>query len=1539
MKYLIIYILSALLLFNYTLFSQSLSVFGIDASEYPLVKAKYYAFDKEGNQITNLSAGDFSILDNGIPTNVEFLSCPPPSPSPVISGVITIDVSGSMTGQNILNAKEAAKAWINALPEDNSECAVTSFTTSNYIHQDFTDDKEKLLEAVQSLKAGGGTDFNAGFIKEAAGALLTAEQAEHKKVIIFLTDGHADGNQTEIINKANEIGAIVFCVTLGTKCPDILRNISEQTGGQWFENITTVEQAKDVFLTIMQISRGSEPCDIHWTGKGCEEFRHLEAGIPALGIKANTSYIIEDLALPSMFVSPSSGLPFGKVLPGTNLQKKVTITAKKLPITVNGAVSDNPRFKVIDFGGKTLPFDLDIEQSAELTVEFSPLDSALTYAKIEIESNACGGNFIYCRGGFPGVYGETPPLRVTHPNGGEIFAAGSDTLITWEGILPQDTVVIEFSSDNGTFWKTIKEKAVNLETLWDELPLIESDRCLIKVSQWEDKQNADTLPDTEWINRYGGSKEDKAFAILQTIDRGFLIAGYTNSSNGDVKGNNGKYDYLIVKTDENGKLQWTKNLGGSEEDYATALCETIDNGYVIAGYTWSSDGDVSKNNGEFDFWFVKLNAEGHIQWEKSYGGSKNEWLQSIDFTSDGGFIAAGFTESRDGDLEEMKGMWDYWIVKLDGDGNLVWQKTFGGSSSDEAYCVKEVSSGGYIAAGYTFSNDGDISQNKGTMDGWVVRLDGDGNLLWEQCYGGSDFERLYAVSETPDGFIFAGDAASSDGDVSENKGRGDMWIVNTDENGSIIWESSFGGSSYDAAFDITRAYDGGFVAAGLTGSIDGDVSNPKGENDFWLVKTDEQGSLIMEKSFGGGQIERGTAVMITSDRGIAAAGYTVSNGGDFPNKKGNADFCAVKLPGIAVPLQEDVSDSVFSIVMPRSVSKDVNMGQVLVHDIKDSLVNTFFTNTGTMKIRIDSLSISGGDAAHFGIARNIYSEEIYPGSSASAEFSFHPQSPGMKNAEILIHTQSGTVKQSITGEGIEKSIETLTSLIDFGKVYIGTKKDTLLSAVIKNTGTTALNINDVINAGPDNEQFEIVSGGGSFLLNPGETRVMQLRFSANSLGRTSGELHFEYEGTGSPAKVQLFGEAFKVTPVLTTNSPICTGDNLYIYADTIPNAEYYWSGPDGFTSNAQNVVIKNAMQYNSGTYSLYTKLLGLSGGPVYSDTTSINVEIATTLVSPGDSSFIFVGEAERIGDYIRLTEARKWNGGSIWLKNRFTVKVDFATTFAFKTQYGDNATETHETSIPGADGIAFVMQNHNYPVLGEIGGALGYTGITNSLAVEFDLYQNEYDPNGNHAAVQSMGAEPNIPEHDIENQTLGISTDMIEIEHNKMYYAKIEYEWTSKKLIIYLDSTKEFLTPVLTVENIDLTEHLMLEEGEYVYLGITSSTGKAWQEHLIYDWEIPCNNQLVNVPEKYNKSTAAVLISPNPCTDFVNISIPAEKFSEAKINIINILGQQAAVKKSKSDFSGSIHYRFDTSNLPAGAYIITITNEGRTESFPLRVVR
>ncbi len=350
------------------------------------------------------------------------------------------------------------------------------------------------------------------------------------------------------------------------------------------------------------------------------------------------------------------------------------------------------------------------------------------------------------------------------------------------------------------------------------------------------------------------------------------------SDNFDIPGNHGEDDFWIVKLDAQGNIQWQKSLGGSENDRAKSIQQTTDGGYIVAGNTLSNDGNVSGNHGRNDFWIVKLDELGTIQWQKTLGGSEGARAESIQQTTDGGYIVGGTSWSNDGDVSGNHGEDDFWIIKLDASGSIQWQKSLGGSESEQPQSIQQTTDGGYIIAGYTWSNDGDVSGNHGGGDFWIVKLDGSGTIQWQKSLGGSGFDTAQSIQQTTDG----GYIANGYGSIAGNHGTVDFWIVKLDAPGNIQWQKSLGGSTDDLGESIQRTTDGGYIVAGSSRSDDGDVSGNHGDSDFWIVKLDGSGTIQWQKSLGGSEDDRAESnIQQTTDGGYIIAGRSESNDGDI----------------------------------------------------------------------------------------------------------------------------------------------------------------------------------------------------------------------------------------------------------------------------------------------------------------------------------------------------------------------------------------------------------------------------------------------------------------------------------------------------------------------------------------------------------------------------------------------------------------------------------------------------------------------------------
>ena len=432
-------------------------------------------------------------------------------------------------------------------------------------------------------------------------------------------------------------------------------------------------------------------------------------------------------------------------------------------------------------------------------------------------------------------------------------------------------------------------------------------------------------PTIQWQKALGGSESDLARCVQQTMDGGYVVAGYTVSYNGDVVGNHGVNDFWVVKLSSTGMIQWKKALGGSNDDWAYSIQQSSDGGYLVTGYTKSTNGDVMSNHGDRDFWLVKLNSLGVIQWQKTLGGSDWDEAWSVRQTTDGGYIVAGRSRSSDGDVTTNHGGFDFWVVKLDDIGIIEWQKSLGGSMDDIAYSVRQTMDGGYIVTGESQSNDGDASGLHGSSDYWVVKLSPAGALEWQKMLGSTSIDRPNDIYPTNDGgYIVAGIASLNNGDVTGNHGGFDYWIVKLDGLGEIEWQKSLGGSNQDYAQSIQQTSDGGYVIAGSSPSTDGDVLGNDGGVDFWIVKLTNQGEIQWQKTLGGMQADRALSIQQSSDGGYIVAGYTQSNNGDVSGFHGVQDYWVVKLSPESVSTKEDTPTAPLDIY-PNPAQQSINI--------------------------------------------------------------------------------------------------------------------------------------------------------------------------------------------------------------------------------------------------------------------------------------------------------------------------------------------------------------------------------------------------------------------------------------------------------------------------------------------------------------------------------------------------------------------------------------------------------------------------------------
>ena len=410
-----------------------------------------------------------------------------------------------------------------------------------------------------------------------------------------------------------------------------------------------------------------------------------------------------------------------------------------------------------------------------------------------------------------------------------------------------------------------------------------------------------------WEKNYGGSERDFIEDIIVDSNGDIVACGHSESDtlvvsvNDDgfdrlVSDNFGEFDYWITKVNAQGELLWERNLGGSEGDNATSILETDDGGYLVLGLAQSMDYNISENKGSNDVWLVKLNSVGHIVWARIIGGSGSDEPNKIIKSSEGGYLLVGNSWSSDGDISSNNGVKDGMILKLDDSGYIEWQKSYGGSYTDQIRNAIEIPGEGYLLVGDTDSNDFDIPGNNGKSDMWILKIDYDGNLFWSKTYGGSDHEGGLSIVQTDDdAFVVAGYTFSNDIDVNNGYGFGDGWIIKIDNDGNLIWEKTYGGSGRELIRTIIKGSDSTYVFSGDTNSSDFDIETNLGFQDVWIGRIDLDGNLMYSNTFGGDDTDVNRGLIKLPNQKYILGGASWSSNGDVGSNYGAYDFWIIEV--------------------------------------------------------------------------------------------------------------------------------------------------------------------------------------------------------------------------------------------------------------------------------------------------------------------------------------------------------------------------------------------------------------------------------------------------------------------------------------------------------------------------------------------------------------------------------------------------------------------------------------------------------------------
>lgn len=1406
--------------------AQSFKAFDIDASKFPTIKAKFYAFDASGKQITNVSNSDFKITENGIPSKVINVSCPAPKPPVALSSVLVMDISGSMSSgpPRIESAKQAANAWVDGLPLGLSECALVSFSDNAFINQDFTTNRTKLKNNIAQFSPTSGTNYNQALIDLPCGALQVAASGKHKRVIVFLTDGlpNFEPNTQEIINFAIQNQITIYAVTLDMPAPQCIKEMTKKTGGEYFENITTTKEAAVTYQKLLQLASNIEPCTIEWERDYQCNSGNISAIIEYKGIASNLNYQYPSNLIANLVFSPFS-IYFKNKIPGIKADTIISVNAIYSDFKVSKITFSDPNYSI-----SPNSFNLKKGELINLTLSFTPPDSNSYFCTFTFENDICAKTY-KAMGGFLGKKFNNKTLKLTHPNGGEEFVIGNDTVITWEGVLNTDKVRLDFTNDDGKTWKLINKSTSDLRYIWHDIPNPTSNLCKVKVSKYtpsiDSKYLGDLLNSLDIFDIYQIKWSPDNTKILIATGKLYIFDPVSGNIIKELKSLN-PITYAIWSPDGNQVLSlevnniwilWDANTGEK--------LMNLSGHYINGKHVWSKDGTKllicdNKNVNIIDIRngnvFLSLNSQNFtsadwnfdeskivtssydstsVIWDANTGikihtlsNHKNFVMNAIWSPDDSKIATIGLDstlivwDSNTGTkLFEFKThVWNsesiIWspnskkLITKYNDSLVILFDVINGSverflenyqstsNSDfwspdgskviltpkyKKYAlVMDVNSlkiidtlqvdygdfkdlrwskdGNKIAVSFWWSNrlfiydvnttkiimkfsghNGGIDDISWSPDGSKILSNTNNSdftaIIWD-AEDGLHLKNLFhdkyikSAKWSPDGSKILTSSTDSTiviwDAVSGNKIRtfltntygyinvawspdGNRFIQYGNNKSIIIWDANSGSKLftmvepsgfYPSAFwspngkmilsysnkiaTIWDANSGNSLSSlnGHTGVINSANWSPDGSRiitssmDSTSIIWDAISGLMLKKlkghkdqvnhanwNFDGSQV-----VTASNDKQLIVwnsytgdsilhinhiykfnsvnwspdGTYLLSNSGNsfdiwdpvsrkhifekewhenyFHNAVWSPNGSKVATSrGIIGEIwyvepksdfdQEDVSDTLFSIVAPQASSKDIDMKQVLVGSAKDTLVKGFISNVGSYKIRIDSIFFTGADASTFSMVSGFPKYEIAVADNKSCEFRFIPNRVGIHNATINIITQADTLRYSIQGEGVQPRLQILTKLLDFGKIEIGKENTFQDTALLKNLSGFDITVNDVVHLGPDTTQFDIISGGGKFTITPGEERKLTVKFKPKYGGRTSGQLGFVYSGVGSPSVAQLFGQGIGGS-VTISNDSAYAGENriLKLVMDKVK--------PEGIAAIAPNFEAKIRFQ-------------------------------------------------------------------------------------------------------------------------------------------------------------------------------------------------------------------------------------------------------------------------------------------------------------------------------------------------------------------------
>lgn len=1036
--------------------AQYLRVYDVDYSNYPKLNAKFIFIDNKGKQVVDIKKDELAIQQKNQNTKIVSIINPEEEKSSKISVVFAIDISGSMSGQNIIMAKAATKSFIDITPLELSEAAVSTYNSNSYVNIDFHQNKGKLKQKIDAISANGGTSYDAGFSSQLTGALNLAKEGRYKRIIIFLTDGFGSANQSEVIEQANDNGITVYSITLGVQMPMVLKNISGQTGGLFYENVMNIADAKKFYKQILIHAQNSLNGEINWEAIECQIADSIDVRI------RNTNTRIP-FDVPEVYQTQFQLTPKKYLFEDKKTKKNIKLKALNGDIEIQDITNTNTHLFQLNH---SLQFPYTLKKNAEIEFEvaYTPEDNGMVFSRITIKGKPCAEKYIYIAGGEEGVPTNSKleqSLKVIKPNGGEVFIPGILTNIECTGLGADDNVIIDVTTNNGKNWHNgIKYSGTSYN--WKVINEI-SDSCKIRVkhSIKTEVKRIQTLENHSSYVTYAAFSPDNKLIITTSKDNTAII-----------------WDALTYEL--------LHTLDSHTEAIHGAVF-TKDSKFVV---TYSADNTMV-------IWDATTGEEIHSLDEH------DEPVVSVQISDDNRYLISGSEDNTakiwDFVSGEMFFSLDYHTKKVN-KAMLFPQSATALTMSDDNQLILWNVLNGTVQSIQKNTKDVDISNDGSKIA--IVSTDG----------------KIQVLNQKAGGLVYVLDTENHKAINIEFSQNAEYILAITDANIVYVWQA------YSGKLLQKLKHDYPIKAAAFSPNNRFVITDNR---NVWDTKT---GMKIFSITGHKGSIN--SAVFSSDSKQL----ITASN-----------DRTAVLWSTSAnnFVIQSDASDHVFRIISPKPDVTHIQMPRIVLGTSTDLLIPDFIKNNNKYPVQIEKIEVTGRHASDFKLISGFPPYTIKPKGISRIEFRFSPKNIGERTALINVITPTDTIQAIIAGRAIEKKCYINNSMLNFGVLYPGEKKDSSIS-VLSNIMKTELIIDSIVLAGPDKLQFELKSDNKKRILKAGVALSLKFSYTALRRGSASSVCKIYVSGYTFPVTTELYAKCYAPRSLILSGAitNINTGNNI-----------------------------------------------------------------------------------------------------------------------------------------------------------------------------------------------------------------------------------------------------------------------------------------------------------------------------------------------------------------------------------------------------------